>query len=145
MKEPTPNNVEETSINSKPEEITPEEQKYYDEMYEEWLKNNPPEEEIEKIKSEPEILIFKEMIKTFESEHSIKELNLIVDLTVKDAPNHPVREPARKALAPIFKQFKMIKEETDISDEDCETLRQEYRRILRAVGMIINDKFYHIW
>ena len=128
------------------EKIAVEEQKYQDDLWKEWQENNPPKEElIEKRESGPDVLIFKEMIKSFETDHSIEELKLIVDLTSKDAKHHPVREPARKALIPIFKQFKVIKEETDISDEDYEKLRKEYKRILRTVGMIINNKIVHKW
>ncbi len=74
-----------------------------DDQYEQYMKDHPdriiaPEDLRE---GGPEIAAFEEMLVSFESAHSIAELNLIVGLTPQEALNHPVREPARVALFPI--------------------------------------------
>lgn len=91
----------------------------------------------------PEIAEFEEMLLLFESEHSLAELSLIINLTPQEAPNHPVREPARVALGPIVSRFNKLKKETDISLEKHEELREKYMRLSRAVGIINNNKVDH--
>ncbi|MFH1766693.1 MAG: hypothetical protein ABH826_01215 [Patescibacteria group bacterium] len=102
----------------------------------------PPE-----IKKEagPEIIIFNEMIAAFEQEHSLEALHLITDLTPSEAPLHPVREPARKALGPIVAKLEVLRNKVIISSEALEECEQEYKRITRAVGIInkFNNKVDH--
>ena len=91
----------------------------------------------------PEIVELEEMLVLFESENSLAELLLIIDLTPKEAPNHPIREPARNALIPIVAKLKMLKKETNISPEKQEQLRVKYMHLSRAVGIINNNKVDH--
>ncbi|HLD60750.1 MAG TPA: hypothetical protein VJA27_01295 [Patescibacteria group bacterium] len=82
-----------------------------DEQYKQWMADHP-EREIapgDLRESGPEIAEFEQMINSFESTHSIAELHLIMDLTPEDAPNHPVREPARIALYPIVAKLDILK------------------------------------
>ena len=93
-----------------------------------------------------EVADFEKRIASFESTHSLEALHAITDLKVKDAPNHPVREPARKALIPIVVQLNILelhKNQGKISTEQHEKLRLEYMRLSRAVGMINNNKVDH--
>jgi len=91
----------------------------------------------------PEIIELERMFISFESEHSLEELNLIIDLTPADAPNHPVREPAKVALIPIVTKMNILKKETNISPKKQEELKAKYMKLSRAVGMINNNKVDH--
>ncbi len=93
--------------------------------------------------SGPEIAEFKGMIATFEANYSIAELLLIIDLTPKEAPNHPVREPARAALIPIVEKLNAIEKERNITPKELKELKEEYKRLSRAVGMINSNKVDH--
>ena len=84
----------------------------------------------------PEVARFEEMVASFESTHSLAELNSITILDPKGAPNHLVREPARLALGPINTLLEVLEKETDISSDGYEELKARYRRLSRAVGMI---------
>ena len=110
-----------------------------------WVKDHPeiviaPENLRE---CEPEIAEFEKMLEMFESTHPLAELFLIVDLTSEEAPKHPLREPARKALVPIVAKMNVIKNETNIPPEKCEELREKYMKLSRAVGMINHGKVDH--
>jgi len=91
----------------------------------------------------PEVAEFEALIASFESAHSLSELSAIIDLTGTDAPNHPVREPARLALRPIFVKRNSLKDETNISAAEYERLNAAYIRLSRAVGVINNGKVDH--
>jgi len=91
----------------------------------------------------PEIAEFEGLIASFESTHSLAELHAITDLTPKEAPMHPVREPAKEALVPITDMLNKLKRETNITPEKHEELKSEYRRLSRAVGMINGGKVDH--
>ncbi|MFA6524405.1 MAG: hypothetical protein WC264_02010 [Candidatus Paceibacterota bacterium] len=90
-----------------------------------------------------EIMELEEMFISFELKHSLEELSSIIDLTPADAPNHPVREPAKVALIPIVALLNTLKKETNISTEKHEELKAKYKRLSRAVGMINNNKVDH--
>ncbi len=93
----------------------------------------------------PEIAEFETMITDFEKNHSLEALLAITELTVKDAPNHPVREPAKIALASIIAKFEVLKKETTISDEQLELLEAKRKKLSMAVGLINikENKVYH--
>lgn len=115
------------------------------ERYEQWMKDNPdiviaPEDLRE---CGPEIAEFEDMLLSFESAHSLAELFLIIDLTPEEAPKHPIREPARKALIPIVSKLNILKEETNISSEKYGELETKYRHLSNAVGMINSSKVDH--
>jgi len=93
--------------------------------------------------AEPEIAQFESMITSFESTHSLTELNSIIDLSPQEAPKHAIREPARVALIPIVALLNTLKKETNISTEKHEELKAKYRRLSRAVGMINNNRVDH--
>jgi len=115
------------------------------EQYDQWRKDHPeivmaPEDLRE---CEPEIAELEEMFTEFESEHSLEELLLIANLTPQEAPKHPIREPARKALILIVAKLKMLGKETNISSEKHGELRAKYMQLSRAVGIINNNKIDH--
>ncbi len=127
--------------NPKTREATKEEE----ERNELFIKTHPEAFDIPetKLECEPEIAKFKEMIASFEAKHSLEELHAITDLTPEEAPKHPLREPARVAIIPIDAQLKKIKEETNITPEQYEEMRAEYKRLTRAIGMINKGKVDH--
>ena len=92
---------------------------------------------------EQEVAELQSMLAAFEAEHSLGELHAITNLTPKDAPNHPIREPARKALIPILNKWNALKKETNISAERLAELYVGYRKLSEAVGIINNNKVRH--
>ena len=94
---------------------------------------------------ELEIGQLEHMFEIYESEytHSLPELHAILELDPKDAPNHPVREPARKDLAPIVALLNTLKNETNITPEEHEKLNDRYLILSKAVGVINNGKVRH--
>ena len=92
---------------------------------------------------EPLIQEFQTIASVFELEHSLEELFAITDLTVADAPNHPVREPARLAMVEITRLRNALKNENGLSEERYEPIERKYTQISRAVGMINNGKVDH--
>jgi len=91
----------------------------------------------------PEIAQFESLVNSFESTHSLAELHSIIDLTPTDAPNHPVREPARLALIPIVTMLDTLRKETNILPEKYQELRAKYKRFSNAVGFINKNKIDH--
>lgn len=113
--------------------------------YEEWLLAHPEAEMVpENLReSGPEIAEFENLLSSFESEHSLEALHAVVDLTVTEAPQHPLREPARRALIPISNLLNTLKNETDITREKHEELVEKYMILSMAVGMLNNNKVRH--
>ncbi|MFA6407813.1 MAG: hypothetical protein WCV80_03880 [Candidatus Paceibacterota bacterium] len=123
-----------------------EEQKQQEERYAQWMADHPEakisEENLREC--EPEIAKFEELITSFESTYSLEELLSITDLASKEGQRNPLREQAKVALNPIFEMLTTLKKETNISLEKCEELKEEYKRLSRAVGMTIEgDKIDH--
>lgn len=84
----------------------------------------------------PEIAELETLLTVFEQKHNLQALHEIHELQANDAPNHPIREPARLDLYPIVKLLNILKEETDISSELWQELRLRHKKLDRAVGAI---------
>lgn len=127
--EKDPSHVEESIIN---ENMSAEEALEY------YLSFHPEARETsqEQRDCRPEITELQGLMDKFKNEHPIEELFAITDLSVEEAPHHPIREPARLALIPIVELLNRLKKETDISPEEYERLKAEYRHLSQAVGMI---------
>ena len=107
-------------------------------MYEAYIIDHPeveiPEESLRD--PEKEITEFETLITSFEQSHNLEELNSIKELTSEDAPNHPIRERARKDLNPIVALLNLLKKETAITEEKHEELKKKYKHLSQAVGII---------
>ncbi|MCX6712699.1 MAG: hypothetical protein NTY66_00640 [Candidatus Vogelbacteria bacterium] len=109
-----------------------------------WEEDHPEEKTSEYVREcGPEVAQFEELISSFEANHPLAELLLIVDLRPEDAPAHPVREPARLGLIPICNLMKVIEEETNISPEKLWELKMMYQKLFQAVGMSRGNKIFH--
>jgi|SRR3989338_2934834 len=86
---------------------------------------------------------FDSLIALFESKFSLEELHSITDLTPQEAPNHPLREPARVALIDIVKALNKLKVIYGESSLTYQPLKEKYMRLSRAVGMINKNKVDH--
>lgn len=121
---------------NKDNSITPEEMA----MYEEYMSSHPDAEKVIPVEQrrdcEREVEELLTMLKAFESGRPIIELYSITNLSPDEAPNHPVREPARKALIPIVALLNTLKKETNISEEKYKKLEGLYKYLSNAVGMI---------
>ena len=91
----------------------------------------------------PEVEEFEGMLEDFEKAHDLEALHAIIDLTPAEAPHHPVREPAKQALNPIYKKLCLIKDETNITGEKYAELKAKWKLLSQAVGMINNNKLDH--
>lgn len=83
----------------------------------------------------PEIAEFETMIKNFKETFSLEALHAITYLSREEVLNHPLRQPARLATAPIFDKLKEIKKETNISDEQYKELEAQREELQRAIGI----------
>ena len=137
--------------NEMPTEPTPEEllkqqeEREEDERLADWLERHPEPVVVQKNADEcgPEIGEYLELITSFELNHSLEDLHAITDLTPQEAPNHPIREPARVALIPIVEKLKELRKQTSISDKELEEINAAYKRCSQAVGMINKNKVDH--
>jgi hypothetical protein len=98
---------------------------------------------LQRIESGPVILEIEALFAQFEAEHPVAELYGIIDLTPYDAPLHPTREPARLALIPLVAKLNILENETDISEETFNSIKEKYKYYSRAVGMISGGKVDH--
>ena len=115
----------------------------------EWVAFDWPQKKgnIELRETALEIGDYLKRIDEFESKHNLGELHSIIGLHPEDAPNHPIREPARKALIPIVAQLNILgihRDKNLISRLQYEdSIKTQYMRLSRAVGMINNNKVDH--
>ncbi len=92
---------------------------------------------------ETDAAALEEMFLRFEAEHSVDALMAIDELSLEDASAHPVREPARMALAPITLLMDVLRKETDIDRQRFAELKARYLRLSRAVGVIEDGRVDH--
>jgi len=104
-------------------------------LAEQWLNDHPVQIETRK-SPEQGIAEFENMIADFEATYSLEELNAITDLSADPERKHPLRDPAKEALKPIFIKLKEIKDATDISDERYEKIKKDWKRLSNAVGVV---------
>jgi hypothetical protein len=93
--------------------------------------------------SGPEVEKLEDMFENFEQTHDLIALHAVTNLTPEEAPQHPVREPAKQALNPIYKKLQVIKDETNITPEKYAELKVKWKRLSQAVGMINNNIVDH--
>lgn len=121
-----------------PEGLTPEQPKEQEEKarYSQWMKDHPDTVTVPENRKEckQEIVELESLIEAFKSEYSIEALNLI--LISEEAFEHPVREPAKKALALILGKLHFLGDETNISHEKYKELEARFGQISDAVGII---------
>jgi hypothetical protein len=91
----------------------------------------------------PEVAELEEMFQSFEQKHDVAALYAITELTPDDAPKHPVREPAKLDLVPIYAKLRTILEETNITPEQYAELKAKWKHLTQAVGLINNNVVDH--
>ncbi|MCK9344767.1 MAG: hypothetical protein M0P64_01420 [Candidatus Pacebacteria bacterium] len=104
-------------------------------LAEQWLNDHPVQVETKK-GCEQGVVEFENMVAEFEATYSLDELFAIIDLTSDPDRKHPLRDPAKEALKPIFAKLKEIKDGTDITDDKYEELKTQWKKLSNAVGMI---------
>lgn len=112
---------------------TPEEM----EIYRQWRADHP--ETFTQSKAEvveQGIEEFNGMVTAFEATYPLDELFAILDLTADPDRKHPLRDPAKEALKPIFAKLSALKNETNIPDEKYEELKKQWKILSNAVGMV---------
>ena len=86
---------------------------------------------------EPDIITLEQMFVAFERDHPLAELYAITDLSLADALNHPIRQPAVEAIKPIGLWLAYLEKETNITPERHAALLAHYAELTKAVGIII--------
>ena len=123
---------------STPEELKQREEQKQMELYEQWVADHPdPERRYIDEEHSPEIAELEQRYTSFESGHSLLELHAITE--EEDARTNPVRQSAKEALDPILAILNTLERETNISPEKFKELKEKYRRLSKAVGIIDKD------
>lgn len=91
----------------------------------------------------PDVSEIEEMFSSFETEYSLSVLDSINEITLDEAMNHPVRKPAKEALAPILKKMEVLNRETNIDRERQEILEMKYKELTKSVGIFREGKIIH--
>ena len=86
---------------------------------------------------EPDIVVLEEMFAAFERGHPLAELYAITDLSLADAPRHPIRQPAVEDIKPIGLWLAYLEKETNITPERHAELLVRYAELTKAIGMIV--------
>ena len=117
--------------------LTPEEHEE-EERYQQWMTDHPePEPQIDRREHGPRVAEFERLVDQFEVMYSLEALHAITELEpFVEAPKHPLRQPAKIALEPIYALLCEIEEARDVSDDKCNELNAKYNRLSQAVGMI---------
>ncbi len=127
-------------------ELTPEQERA--ENLEYWLAQyetpeTPPEERLE---CESFINEFERLLSVFEEEFSLGELHAIIrapDELSPETPEERMRNSAKKSLVPIVKQLNFLKDETNITKERHDALKESYLKLSRAVGIVNGNIIDH--
>ena len=120
--------------------LTPEQREYANGMM--TLPESQPKQpapEAERRDYETGVAEFQRLIDDFEAKYPLDQLNTITYLTQEDAPNHPLREPARQAIIPIYKLLNDLKYKTNIPTTRHDELKAEYLRLSKAIGYVERD------
>ena len=117
-------------------ELTAEEEAQYAAFMEDHPDAEKPPAAVKE--SDPRVAEFQALVASFEAEYPLEELTAIIDLKAADAPNHPIREPARKALIAVHTMMKSLE-----GHPQSGKFYADYKRLSRAVGMINGGKVDH--
>ena len=110
---------------------------YYDDKPKKTPKPIKPTETILELReSKGEIEALESLFEKFESTYSIEELLGLIKMNRKEAEAHPVREPARQDLTRIYELLRILKVETDITQEQHDRLFERYKILSKAVGRL---------
>ena len=89
----------------------------------------------------PEVEELERMFEDFEKTHDLEALSVITDITtLEEAQAHPTWMPVQRALHPIYAKFRVLKDETNITDEKHAELKAKWKRLTQAIGMINDGK-----
>jgi hypothetical protein len=112
---------------------------------------------------------FNVLVEAFQKRHSLKTLHSIVgfspellavfdmdvvkdfekisvvieDLPPEEKEKYRARTAARSDLAGVFKTLQFLQENTDIAEEEYQELKEIFRILSRAVGMINGNRINH--
>ena len=89
----------------------------------------------------PEVEEVERMFEDLERTHDLEALSAITNIaTLEEAQAHPTWMPAQRALWPIYEKFRVLKDETNITDEKYAELKAKWKRLTQAIGLINDGK-----
>lgn len=91
----------------------------------------------------PEVAEVEVMFEEFEKNHDLEALRAITDITLAEAQAHPTWMPAQLDLKLIWAKYRVLKDETNISDEKFVELKAKWKHLTEALGIINNNKLDH--
>ncbi|MCX6752766.1 MAG: hypothetical protein NTW62_00250 [Candidatus Nomurabacteria bacterium] len=112
-----------------------------------WLKNHPdeviPMEMRRDCEKEKDELI--SLFNKFEEIHSLKDLTAldIFPPKTEDIEKYQIRIAAKNDLIPIVALLNALKDKTNIPDSEYNKLKEGYKILSRAVGMVNGGKIDH--
>jgi hypothetical protein len=113
------------------------------ELIDSWLAKYATEEVPPEKRREcgPEVEELERMFDEFEKAHDLEALSAITDITtLEEAQAHPTWMPAQLASKPIYAKFRVLKDETNITEEKHAELKAKWKRLTQALGMINDGK-----
>lgn len=78
----------------------------------------------------------RELISTFESTYDLDTLQAIEKINKKEEVNYPERERAKADLIIIFNSIRLLERKTNITEEELDGLKSQYRKFSQAIGTI---------
>lgn len=125
------------------EEFDAEQQAIIDEQMAKYTTEEIPSEK--RRECGPEVEKLEEMFNDFEKAHDLEMLAAITtEITnLEEAQAHPTWRPAQLALNPIYAKFRILKDETNITNEKHAELKTKWKRISQAVGFLNNGRIDH--
>ena len=117
---------------------TPEQQSYY----ESWLADHP-ESQISQELFETCESRMAELLRSFETVHSIADLYAVTQITVENALESSMRQAAKVSMRPLAELLLVSKVKHGSASREYNEVFPRYQYFSRAVGMLNNGKVDH--
>ena len=121
-----------------PKAATPEQQSYY----ESWLADHPESQISQELFETCESRIA-ELLRSFETVHSVAELYAVTEITLENALESSMRQAAKVSMRPLAELLLVIKEKHGSTSREYNEVLPRYQYFSRAVGMINGGKVDH--
>lgn len=130
---------------SKPNEIllptTEEIERIENERHETWMAEHPINDTAQ---DSPEICaeritVCEALLSRFEQKYDLEALRIITQFSSKEERENSIRQPALKALTPMFQLIRHLRKQEAVEREALKVLQARYTIISNAVGNVTGD------